>query len=313
MNALGFLQSGGPKAATSVLHAACTSGNDAILEFLIDTGADVNGIGRLAINDSITLPDTAAGVKPISTALLAAASLGHTTIVERLTDDGADLNVVGCMQLATLVSIAPTIRITPCDQRPGKSACMLVASALHAASTYGHEIIVRALPKGGAAVDVFGYHPNGESFTALWVACEAGDPEVAIEMLESGASKLDANPEHRNPLISAILGGLVNVVALLIKAGIDVNARASGASALGLAAANGRVPIVGVLSKAGAYTGFDDYHGHTALMIASAEEHMDVVEAFLDEAGGQRSAIPGFEQAIDLAAKRDMRLLSMCY
>ena len=303
VNALGFLPSGGPIAVTSVLHAACTSENDDIVGLLIDAGADINGIGRLAINDSITLPDTAAGVKPISTALLAAASLGYTKIVERLIDAGAHLDVVGCMQLATLVSIAPTIRITPADRRPGDSACTPVASALHAASTYGHVDVVRALLKGGATVDVLGYHPEGEPFTALCAACEAGHSEIAIAILGVGASKLDKYPGHRNPLISAILGGLVDVVALLIKAGIDVNSRSSSASALGIAAANGQVVIVKTLSRSGAHTGFDDYHGHTALMIAAAEGHMDVVEALLDEVGGQPSAIPGFEQAIDLAAK----------
>ena len=303
VNALGFLQSGGPTAVTSVLHAACTSGNDAIVRLLIDAGADVDGIGRLAINDSIALPDTAAGIEPISTALLAAASIGYTTIVERLIDAGADLDVVGCMQLASPVSIAPTIRITPADRRPGKSACTLVASALHAASIHGHVDIVRALLKGGAAVDVFGYLPEGETFTALCAQCEAEHPEIAIAILKAGARSLDTYTEHRNPLISAILGGLVDVIALLIKAGIDVNSRASSASALGVAAANGQVLIVKALLRAGAHTGFDDYHGHTALMIASAEGHMDVVEALLDEADGQPSAIPGFEQAIDLAAK----------
>jgi ankyrin repeat protein len=303
VNALGFLRSGGPIAVTSVLHAACTSGNDATVDLLIDAGADVNGIGRLAIDDSVTLPDTAAGIKPISTALLAAASLGYTKIVKKLIDAGADLDIVGCMQLATLASIAPTILFTPADQRPRTSVRTLVASALHAASTYGHEDIVRALLQGGATVNVFGYYPQGESFTALCAACEAGHLGIVIALLEAGAGKLDTDLEHRSPLVSAILGGRIDVVALLIKAGTDVNARAGNASALGIAAANGQVLIVEALSRAGALTGFDDYHGHTALMIASAEGHMDVVQALLDEAGGQPSAIPGFEQAIDLAAK----------
>jgi ankyrin repeat protein len=57
------------------------------------------------------------------------------------------------------------------------------------------------------------------------------------------------------------------------------------------------------LLGAGALTGFDDYLGHTALMIASAEGYIDVVQTLVDEAAGQPDAIPGFEQAIDLAAK----------
>lgn len=303
VNALGFLRSGGSTAVTSVLHAACTSGNDATVGVLINAGADVDGIGRLAINDSIALPDTAAGVKPTSTALLAAASIGYTKIFESLIDAGADLDVVGCMQLASPVSIAPTIRIRPVDQRPRKSVCTLVVSALHAASINGHIDTVRALLKGGAAVDVLGYLPEGETFTALCAACEAEHAEIVIEILEAGASTLDKYPDHRNPLISAILAGLVDVIVLLIKAGIDVNSRASSASALGVAAANGQALIVKALLRAGAHTGFDDYHGHTALMIASADGHMDVVEALLDEAGGQPSLMPGFEEAIDLAVK----------
>lgn len=303
VNALGFLRSVGPTAVTSALHAACTAGNDTIVGLLIDAGADVNGVGRLAINDSITLPDTAAGIKPISTPLLAASSLGYTKIVKRLIDAGAELDVVGCMQLAMLTSAAPIIRITPADQRQETSSHTLVVSALHAASTYGHEGIVRALLEAGASVDIFGYYPEGGSFTPLCEACEAGHFGIAVALLEAGARKLDAHQEDRNPLISAIMGGHVDVVRLLIKAGVDVNARAGNVSALGLAAANGHFPIVEALLGAGALTGFDDYLGHTALMIASAEGYIDVVQTLVDEAGGQPDAIPGFEQAIDLAAK----------
>lgn len=38
-------------------------------------------------------------------------------------------------------------------------------------------------------------------------------------------------------------------------------------------------------------------------MHASTEGHIGIVEALVDEAAGQPSAMPGFEQAIDLAAK----------
>ena len=303
VNALGFLKSLGPTAVTSALHAACAAGNDAIVNLLIDAGADVNGIGRLAVNDSITIPDTAAGVKPISTALLVAASLGHTTISKRLIEAGAGLDVVGCIKLAMLETAAPAIRITPAEQRQEISSRTLVASALHAASTYGHDGIVRALLEAGASVDVFGYYPEGESFTPLCAACEAGHSAVVVTLLEAGASKLKTDQEQRHPLISAILGGHVDVVTLLIEAGIDVNTRSGNASALGLAAANGHLLIVEALLGAGALTGFDDYLGHTALMIASAEGYIDVVQTLVDEAAGQPDAIPGFEQAIDLAAK----------
>lgn len=300
---LGFLQSVGPTAVTSALHAACTGGHDAIVSLLIEEGADVNGVGRLAINDSITLPNTAAGIEPISTPLLAAASLGYTKILKRLISAGADLDVVGCMQLAMLTSAAPIIRITPADQRQETSSHTLMASALHAASTYGHEDIVRALLEADASVDIFGYYPEGGSLTPLDEACEAGNFGIAVALLEAGAKKLDTHQEDRNPLISAILGSHVDVITLLIKAGIDVNARVGNASALGLAAANGHVLTVEALLGAGALTGFDDYLGHTAIMIASAEGHIDVVQTLVDEAAGQPCAIPGFEKAIDLVAK----------
>lgn len=162
---------------------------------------------------------------------------------------------------------------------------------------------MRVLLQRGAVVDVFGYYSEGESFTALCAACEAGHLDIVTALIEVGAGKLDKDLEHRSPLISAILRAHVDVVSLPIKTGIDVNARAGNASALSIAAANGQVLMVEALSRAGALTGLDDYHGHTALMIASAEGRMDVVQALLDEAGGQPSAIPGFEQAIDLAAK----------
>jgi hypothetical protein len=122
-------------------------------------------------------------------------------------------------------------------------------------------------------------------------------------LLEAGANKLDTYQECRNPLISAISESCVDVVSLLVKAGIDVNARKGNTSAIGLAAANGHTLIVELLLGAGALTGFDDYFGYTALMIASAEGWIGVVQVLIDEAAGQPSAMPGFEQAIDLAAK----------
>jgi ankyrin repeat protein len=302
VNALGSQHSIGPIVAISALYVACTGGNDAIVGLLIDAGADVSGIGRLVLDDSITLPDTAvaAGIEPIMTPLLAAASLGYSEIAKRLIDAGADLDAVGYMHLAKLV---PTTRVTPADQRVELSPCSLVGSALHAASTYGHREVVRALLESGASVDVFGYHPKGGRFTPLYAACYAGHVGIVTALLEAGAGKLDMDMKHRSPLISAIRGGLVNVVALLIKAGMDVNVRAGNASALGIAAAKGQVMMVKALSRAGSLTGFDDYHGHTALMIASAEGQFSVVQVLLAEAGGQPSAIPGFEQAIDLAVK----------
>lgn len=132
---------------------------------------------------------------------------------------------------------------------------------------------------------------------ALHCASELGHMACVKALLDLG------EPANSDSLMSAILGGHADLVTLLIKAGIDVNARAGNVSALGLAAANGHVLIVEALLGAGALTGFDDYLGHTALMIASAEGYIDVVQTLVDEAFGQPGAIPGFEQAIDLAAK----------
>jgi hypothetical protein len=93
------------------------------------------------------------------------------------------------------------------------------------------------------------------------------------------------------------------VVEALVEAGADVNARSGLTSAVGIAAAKGYTRIVAVLLKAGARTGFDDYLGHTALMIASAEGWSTVVMTLIDEAPGPATALPGFEEAIDIAAK----------
>jgi ankyrin repeat protein len=122
-------------------------------------------------------------------------------------------------------------------------------SWLHVAATFGNLELIKALVALGLDVNLRGGTFDG---AAINLAASNGHIHVVRFLLQSSA-ELDVSEPERNPLFSAIYGGHLDIVRLLIDAGIDHRVRYSGESmknmdALAFARERGQVDIAAFLA-----------------------------------------------------------------
>jgi len=101
---------------------------------------------------------------------------------------------------------------------------------LHVAADFGNLTLARRLVKIGADVNqrsgIFGG-------TAINLAASTGHAEVVRYLLSEGA-ELDVGEPERNPLFSAIYGGHLEIVRLLVEADIDWRVKYTGENMKGM-------------------------------------------------------------------------------
>lgn len=160
---------------------------------------------------------------------------------------------------------------------------------MKAAST-GHTDIIRLLVEEyGADINAENEHNNGTALSAALVgeSLYGGRIEAAKLLIEYGADvNARYNTERSNGitiLMEAAKLGEFNFARLLLEHGADVNARSTGfmeagRTALMYAAGEGSVDVVRLLLEYGADVNKKDKHGETALTIATACGHFDIVE-----------------------------------
>ena len=121
---------------------------------------------------------------------------------------------------------------------------------LHIAAKGGHLEVVQCLIAMGSDVNARGGTFGG---TPVNLAAGYGQPHIVRTLLAAGA-ELDVSEPERNPLFSAIQGGHLEIVKLLIEHGIDYRVRYTGESmkdmdALAFARERGQTEIVDYLEK----------------------------------------------------------------
>ncbi|KAF4810565.1 Ankyrin repeat and KH domain-containing protein 1 [Colletotrichum siamense] len=143
-----------------------------------------------------------------------------------------------------------------------------------------------------------------ESSRGVWIASSAlqaasgrGDIELVKLLLSAGVNvNAEACDYRQTALEAASEGGHINVVELLLFAGANVNAQSangSGRTALQAASHGGHIEVVERLLSAGANVNADPSEfGQTALRVASDAGHIEVVERLLS-AGANVNAAPG--------------------
>ena len=113
-----------------------------------------------------------------------------------------------------------------------------------------HDEIARALIAAGARVD----EANDYGITPLLQASRAGDAPMVDILLQAGADPARSHPEGETPLMAAARAGSVPAARLLLTRGADVNAADSfqNATALMWASSEGHLEMVDLLLEAGA-------------------------------------------------------------
>jgi ankyrin repeat protein len=198
-----------------------------------------------------------AKIQDTGLALINAAKKGDSEVVEALLDSGADINAR--------------------DEQN--------QTALHQAASKGHTPIVKFLLERGADVNA----KNLFGQTPLLAPVYRGSLDTVRALLGAGAD-VDARSElsGQTPLLS--LSSLrTKVVEALLEEGADVNAKGEAfhETALMLAATTGNIATVKALLEKGADVKAASTNGRTAMMMAEALDHTEVVK-LLQEAGASR-------------------------
>jgi cytochrome c len=143
--------------------------------------------------------------------------------------------------------------------------------------------VTSALDKGAAINEIDGV-------TALYIACEAGNVELAKLLIDRGADVNLPVSWQRTPLFAANKGGYADIVKLLLSNGADPNQLAKSQTPLHVAAENGCLQCVIHLVDAGADVNALTSNGSPPIHLAKLRGHDDVV-AYLHSHGARRPTI----------------------
>lgn len=146
---------------------------------------------------------------------------------------------------------------------------------------------VTSVLDGGAAVDEL----DG-GITALYVACEKGNVDLARLLISRGADVNLMVKLQRTPLYGAIKGGYANIVKLLLDSGADPNLIAKLQTPLHIAAQEGCLQCVIDLVGAGAEVNALTSSGIPPIHFAKRGGHEDIVAYLLDHGAGPPAVPP---------------------
>ena len=283
------------------LALACLNASDAMVALLLDAGAGPN----LAATSGVT-------------PLMTAARVGHAGVVRRLLQARADPTAAESARGQTALMWAAAENHTQAAAvllEVGGGATTRSANGftpLLFAAQQGNVALARLLLAAGAGVEEsapegIGGDTNarvllrdGTDASALLVAIDSGHADMARFLVERGA-----DPNHdgagRTPLHSAVQWELPEVVAALLAAGADPNARlqkplplvsrrirqdngltptTSGATPFLLAASFGDVESMRILVDAGADPFLTTDDGTTALMVAAGGDYVEGADKY---------------------------------
>ncbi|KAJ6440942.1 Delta(8)-fatty-acid desaturase [Purpureocillium lavendulum] len=258
------------KKGKSPLLWAVHSGHDAVVEALIQRGANVDA--RNTSDGTI--------------ALVCAARNGHESSVRLLIDSGADVNAQDrsshtALQMAAQNGHESSVRLLIDSGADVNAQDGSGHTALHWAAQNGHQAIVRLLIDRDTDVNA----QDGSGHTALRMAAQNGHGPIVRLLIDSGAN-VDARytPDGTIALVWAARNGHEAIVRLLSDRGTDVNAQdGSGHTALHWAAQNGHEATTLILIDSGADVNAKGrLDGSTALQWAAQAGHKAIMRMLID-------------------------------
>ncbi|XP_043985104.1 KN motif and ankyrin repeat domain-containing protein 4 [Gambusia affinis] len=166
--------------------------------------------------------------------------------------------------------------------------------ALHYSVSHSNFPVVKLLLDTGLCetdnVNKAGYTPV--MLAALTAAESPDDLEVAEQLLKLGDVNARSRQAGQTALMLAVSHGRVAMVKLLLSCGADVNAQDSeGSTALMCASEHGHTHIACLLLETGRCDiGLTDKNGQTALSVAEAAAHQDIIDLLKSRASEPMSA-----------------------
>ena len=175
------------------------------------------------------------------------------------------------------------------------------ATPLHRAAHAGDAAVVGRLLQAGGEVDAATRH----GVTPLALASARGHAAVAEVLLGGGADPNRASPQGETPLMVAARTGVVDSVNALLRygagAGIDAREGWRGQTALMWATAEGHAAVVAPLVAAGADVDARSDGGFTPLAFAVRAGHGDAVEVLVEAGADVDLTLPDGTSPLHLA------------
>ncbi|EFQ99323.1 ankyrin repeat-containing protein [Nannizzia gypsea CBS 118893] len=244
------------------LVAASKGGFAAIVQILLDNGADIN------------LTDSSG-----SNALIAASFNGCEEIVHLLLDRGAEINALGdggtALYAASKAGYENVVQLL-LDRGADINASGFGDTPLLAAFYEDHGGIVQLLLANGADI-----HAKGVAGTALYLAAKKGHKSMVQLLLDRGVDINAIMWDGHTALHAASGQGHESIVRLLLDRGADVNAMGLDGPALRFASSRGLESIVKLLLDHGADVNLYDENFGSALITASSDGHVGIVKLLL--------------------------------
>jgi ankyrin repeat protein len=278
----------------TALHIAAERGHAAIIQPLIDKGANVNAGAD---------PSTGSGI----TALHLAARNGHEKVLEILLENGAEIDYRAQQGRTALHWAAQNGRVGAITLLLNKGANLEAKSSnrftpLHMAAQAGEEAAAKILIERGSS---FSATADG-GFSLLNCAARGGCVEVVNLALEKGFD-VDFTTEfgiaHLMAAAAAFSQRRDDVVRLLLKKGADVSKKnAIGRTALQASVIHGFDTTVRLLLENGAEVDAQDEDGETALHHCAREGHGVILQMLLEQGANVNIMTKAGVTALHLAA-----------
>lgn len=218
------------------LHWAAVNGNEKIIQFLIEQGANQDKTDRNTLT-------------PLELAL----EFGNHQAVDILMGNDDDFEIKGkWLEMAVIGGHTSVVQLLLDRGANANALCPITTfgSPLHAAAYLGHEELVGLLLDAGANVDYF----SDKYGTALQIAAFEGNVAVVVLLLDRKANRNTKASITGTVLQSGAQRGSVQIVRELIRKGADVRAPAGETlgTAMYLAKSPGHEPVEAILENVGA-------------------------------------------------------------